>query len=96
MKRKIWKYTLGPSMEQELYLPVDSEILSVLEQNGQICFWVSFPLGNEDLTKVSRIFYIVPTNDVYDSANKKFLGTVQIKEHTFQTLVFHIFEAVYE
>lgn len=73
----IYKYVLSLDQGgvQELDLPVDYEILSVQNQNGEIAMWVSLTPG-WPVTSVR--FHIIGTGHHFDPFGLKYLSTVQV------------------
>ena len=85
--KSIYKYTLLTTDETILDLPLNSEILSVKEQFGDICIWVKVDLGESTLE--SRKFVIYGTGHKIDKDNLKFIDTVVLFNGSF---VLHVFE----
>lgn len=85
--KSIYKYTLLTTDETILDLPLNSEILSVKEQLGDICIWVKVDLGESTLE--SRKFVIYGTGHKIDKDNLKFIDTVLLFN---SGLVLHVFE----
>ena len=88
---KIFKYPLEVTDTQKLALPAHSEILTVQNQNEQICIW-AFVNEEYPQTDVRKIRIIgtgnpVPKEDTFF----KYIGTVQMMEGK---LVWHVFEEV--
>ncbi len=86
----IWKYKL-PFIFKELIsipMPKYSTILSVREQDKQICVWALINSIDSQRKTEDRQFQILMTGQPLgdDTAIGSFLGTVQIEE-----LVFHVF-----
>ena len=77
--KTIYKQTLIISDIQILYLPVDMKVLSVKNQNDNICFWYEVDMDAMEETKAYE-FYIVGTgNPMPDNIEEcKFLDTVII------------------
>ena len=84
MSKRIWKYTLNPLNTIEL--PVDAEILSVDEQNGEICMWVAL---TPEMDAYPRRFIIYATGDTIEFPVYKHIGTVKLNDGS---LIFHVFE----
>lgn len=81
----IWKFRLRLTGEQTLALPRGAQILSVQDQGGSICIWVSVDTQAEPEL---RHFYIFETGyPIENIALKRFVGTVQQ-----DSLVWHVFE----
>ena len=86
--KSIYKYTLLITKDETvLDLPLNSEILSVKEQFGDICIWVKVDLGESTLE--SRKFVIYGTGHKIDKDNLKFIDTVVLFNGSF---VLHVFE----
>lgn len=83
----IYKYILVPQELQELKLPIDSKILTVQEQNGNICLWAMFDY-DESLI-VSRCIECIGTGQTMYDANREYIGTCQIG-----SIVIHVFERI--
>lgn len=82
---RIWKYELRITDEQELEMPMFSEILSVADQHGSLCLWAA---GDTKLPKVKRTIEIIGTgNPIKDPGWRKFIGTVSMG-----SFVWHVFE----
>ena len=86
--KSIYKYTLLITKDETvLDLPLNSEILSVKEQFGDICIWVKVDLGESTIE--SRKFVIYGTGHKIDKDNLKFIDTVVLFNGSF---VLHVFE----
>ena len=86
--KSINKYTLLITKDETvLDLPLNSEILSVKEQFGDICIWVKVDLGESTLE--SRKIVIYGTGHKIDKDNLKFIDTVLLFNGSF---VLHVFE----
>ena len=86
--KSIYKYTLLTTKDETILdLPLNSEILSVKEQLGDICIWVKVDL--EESTLESRKFIIYGTGHKIDKDNLKFIDTVLLFSGSF---VLHVFE----
>ena len=86
--KSIYKYTLLITKDETvLDLPLNSEILSVKEQFGDICILVKVDLGESTLE--SRKFVIYGTGHKIDKDNLKFIDTVVLFNGSF---VLHVFE----
>ena len=85
--KKIWKFPLEITGEQNVTMPQNARIMSVQAQNRQLFLWVLCEVEN---VKVKRKIYIYGTGyEVKNSLAKKFIDTVQA--HKGQ-LVWHVFE----
>ena len=80
----IYKYTLALEDEQVIQMPAHAEILSVANQNGNLCLWAKvIPSNKLELYKI----YIVGTGNPADHVeNNYFIGTV-----IMNPFVWHIF-----
>ncbi len=86
----IWKYKLETTDIQTIEMPLDAEILTVQEQNGDINMWVKV---DTEKTLVKREIFIYGTgNPIFDNDNSKYIGTFQLKSGM---LVFHVFDNGY-
>jgi hypothetical protein len=79
----IYKYILDVNREQSLELSIDSEILSVQMQGGNLCLWA---MVNEELPKVKRNIHIYGTGITIHEDNLQYVGTVQDGDY-----VWHVF-----
>lgn len=87
---RILKYTVSLKDEDELILPEDAKILSVMEQRNEIVVYaVSKITENHTPSKIVKI-RVVGTGHIipFDLTKYKFLGTVSLIEGT---LMFHVF-----
>lgn len=85
--RTIHKYAL--TQHTTLQLPIDSEILCVKEQRGQVCMWTLADLSS-GLTE-TRVFALYGTGYTI-SDRLKYIDTVILGEQ--QDLVLHVFEVI--
>jgi hypothetical protein len=65
-------------------MPKGAHVLSIQEQNGQICIWASV---NPTAEHETRRFFIVGTGDYIPETIGAFLATVQVGAY-----VWHVFE----
>lgn len=80
----IWKYELQLTSEpQTVQMPHIGEVISVQNQNNQICFWA---LVDSERKLVPRRFLVVGTGQEFDEGYTKFISTVQIGP-----FVWHVF-----
>lgn len=86
MNTIIWKFEL-PNLSNEVFMPVDAEILSTKIQNATVCIWA---LVNPTAIKAARYFEVVPTGVAYYNGYGKFIGTCMSVDHS---LVLHVFES---
>lgn len=85
----IHKYTLSVTDTQEVQIPRFAKILSVQNQNGQICVWALIDTGMPKSTRRFRIFGTGKPCNVNTPTNL-FIGTVQVDEME-GTYVWHVF-----
>lgn len=84
--RTIYKYKLAVVDEQEIQIPDFAEILSVQNQNGELCLWA---LVNSDNKPEPWTIQIVGTGNPASGINAEdFIGTVQQHDGG---LVWHVF-----
>ena len=84
MNRVIWKYTLSPAIL--IKIPKGAQLLSVAEQNNNICMWALVD-PNADLEV--REFHIFGTGHDITIKNLDFVGTALLDNGS---LVSHVFE----
>ncbi len=88
MKKTIWKLPLTVTDKQSINLPIDSEILSVQNQNGMPCLWA---LVDPEKPKEDILIEIFGTGHPvnYDmGVTRKYISTFQMEGGA---LVFHAF-----
>lgn len=85
----IHKYPLQVTDVQEVEIPRFGEILSVQNQNGQICVWALVDTGMPKSTRRFRIYGTGKPANI-NSPLVKFIGTVQVDEME-GTYVWHVF-----
>ncbi len=88
MSKTIWKFPLKTVDEQVVEMPLGAEILSVQTQFEQPCIWAMVDPANKD---VKRVFHIFGTGHHIVEADRRFIGTYQLKSGSF---VFHLFEVL--
>ena len=96
MNTRIFKYALDITDTQYVRMPGRSQVLSVAEQNGNLCLWAQVDC---DDGWVNRIIEIIGTGNPISMAGltpegqweRKFIGTVVMRE---VSLVWHVFERV--
>jgi hypothetical protein len=86
----IWKHPLSIVGLSILHMPKGARILTVAEQNGHGYLWEIHDLAMEDIL-VERVFEIVGTGHVFDSAPTLYLDTYQ----TNGGFVWHVFEVTH-
>ncbi len=88
MKDRIWKYQLQIIDMQTILVPPDFEILSVGNQNGNLCLWLLVD-SKAPADEVLHIEIIGTGNHIYDDmgVERKFIGTVIARP-----FVWHVFE----
>jgi hypothetical protein len=84
---EIWKHPLLLNSDNHLLLPKGARILTVAEQNDNGYLWEIHDVSQRD-ELVERVFEIVGTGHVFDSAPTLYLGTYQINGG----FVWHVFE----
>lgn len=96
--RVIWKYPLEITDLQCVMMPEHATILSVHEQNGQICLWAEVRAENtpsrrqiEIIGTGNPIEYHAPSKDGWLGGHieRRFIGTVV---ESRRPLVWHVFE----
>lgn len=83
----IWKYELCIKDTQQVEMPYMAEILSVDNQDGNLCLWA---IGDPAMGMASRTIEIIGTGNFFVDKLpiiRKFIGTVIIKP-----FVWHVFE----
>ncbi len=85
----IHKYVIEPQARFFLNLPVNSHILSVQNQREKLCAWarIDDPTCLDKKTHVLRI--IMTGDENTQTANLRFIDTVQMAQGS---LVLHVFE----
>ena len=81
--KTIWKYKIDGSIQ----MPMDAQILTVQNQNGEEHLWALVNPNNELET---RKFLIVGTGQSFDDTDTKYIGTFQQPP-----FVWHLFELVH-
>lgn len=84
---RIFKYPLEIVDHQQIEMPVGAKVLSVQEQNGQLCVWAK--VDDACLSKEKRDFWISGTGHPCDHDVDGFIGTVQ---QYGGNLVWHVFQ----
>ena len=86
--KRIYKYMIPVHAENEqaiVALPLDAEILSVVQQRGDIFIWALVTPSGQ---LINRSFQVLGTGwNIEDDVPRKFIGTVFIEE-----FIFHVFE----
>jgi len=85
----IWKYRLVAVSEQEIEMPLNSEILSMQSQGDGLYIWVL--VNSDEPAAVRKVLMILTGKPVATIFNHRFIGTVQ-----FDGLVFHFFDGGYK
>ncbi len=95
--KRIYKYKLEIRDIQDVFLPIDCEMLSVQVNHGQPCLWALVP-GESGVPEQPRTIYCIGTGHNILIPLGKFLGTVQMMggptESDKNIYVFHFFEAI--
>lgn len=85
--KAIWKYNLAIQDNQILTMPHDAQILSVANQNGNLCLWA---MVDPEANPVKRCIEIIGTGNPINTdigTDREFIGTVVINP-----FVWHVFE----
>lgn len=85
--KTICKFPLDVTDRQLLTLPQDSQILSVIVQNGTLMLYVLLETEKNSVCEKEIEIYGTGHPVSQDGSNKKFIGTVQQNQ-----FVWHIFE----
>jgi len=87
----IWKYEVEVTDEQNIDMPVGSNIISAQVQDDKICLWVEVDTDEKDVKDV--VIEIFGTgNKISDtSKERRFIDTVQFHGGA---LVFHVYAQV--
>jgi hypothetical protein len=90
LKRFIYKYKLDVKPTTFLKVPAGYEILSIHEQNNDICLWA---LVDIDRPIIIETFYLIGTGQLFpwERAKTKFIETVQLNNGSF---VVHVFKDI--
>lgn len=84
--KRIYKYPIRIQDEQIVHLPTGAEILCVQIQNGAPFLWALIePQTGEE----ARRIVIAGTGHEMEDCERKYIGTVQMRDGT---LVWHVFE----
>ncbi len=86
MTKRIFKYVLAIEDLQTVGMHEGAEILSVQNQDGDVCIWA---LCNPNAPKEARTFHIFGTGNLVCDNPGRFIGTVQILNGA---LAWHVFE----
>ena len=87
MDYRIYKYTLEIPYNHIVEMPQDAQILSVANQDGNLCLWA---MGDVDRPSAPRLIETIGTGHpvVQDmGVERRFIGTVLINQ-----FVWHVFE----
>jgi hypothetical protein len=89
--KTVYKYEIEPKELQEINLPIQSKILSVAEQEGELYLWAEIDLDNHHIEE-PRTLRIAGTGwTLEDGENRKFIGTAHMPK---QKLVWHVYEVL--
>lgn len=83
----IWKFELKLTGMQEVRMPEGAELLSVANQNGNLCLWA---MVDHRKKRQFRFIEIIGTGNLIPmdmGVDRKFIGTA-----VFDTFVWHVFE----
>ncbi len=89
MKKTIWKFELETTDNQEIEMPIGSEILTIQTQNVIPCIWA---LIDPNADKEVRRFEIYGTGHPIHcdiGVKRNYIGTYQLYNGS---LVYHVFE----
>jgi len=81
---RIFKYTLEITSDQTVQMPQDAQILSVANQNGNLCLWAMVDI---DCPPHPRHIEIIGTGLPVPDSQRLFIGTAVIGQ-----FVWHVFE----
>ena len=87
--KKIYKYAIEITDDQDIVMPVGAKILTVQNQNGVPCNWVLFVFFSEKLNVHIRVHGT--GHNVTDSDRLEYIGTFQM---CGGSLVFHVFKVL--
>jgi hypothetical protein len=84
----IYKYDLQEAKKQSVFLPKNSKLLSIREQNNKLQMW--FMIDTKESEEEENVFYIFGTGfpALDDMENLQFIDTVLMSSG----LVWHIFK----
>ncbi len=85
--RTIYKYTLNPK-DLNVRMPIGARLLSVAEQNNQICVWAE--VDSEADTELVG-FEVFGTGHELTDNNHEFVGTALMDDGDF---VFHVYKLI--
>lgn len=85
MPEVVWKYTL-PKVMNDVEMPSGATVLTVAEQDNEICLWARVDPAAE---RETRTFQVVGTGHAELDGTETYLGSAQINNGNF---VFHVFE----
>jgi hypothetical protein len=91
MDNRIWKYTLAITDTQDIEMPSGARILSVANQNGELCLWALVPTANATKTRCIEIIGTGNPISPNHEASRRFIGTAVINP-----FVWHVFEWVHD
>jgi hypothetical protein len=86
--KTIWKYTLLP--HTHIDMPVGAQILSIHEQDAEVCMWV---MVEPEAATERRTFAYFGTGHRLPANPMEFLGTAHVLLIS-GSLVFHVFEVL--
>lgn len=87
MSNVIWKYSLGPTKNHTLSMPVGAEVIHADIQNNEFFLWAIIPDPNAK--QESRFFLIAPTGG---SGDCRAIKENHITTFLDGTYVWHVFE----
>ena len=89
--KTIYKYILTAKGSQKIPMPMNAEILSIQNQNEQICIWAIVDPKEEKELRHFEIFGTGHPLNYKTGGEATFIGTVQMSSGS---LVLHVFEKV--
>ena len=89
--KTVYKYQIQPIEIQEINLPIQSKILSVGTQDGELYLWAEINLENHTIEEPRKIRVSGTGWTLEDGECRKFIGTAHMPE---QKLVWHVYEVL--
>ena len=88
MTRQVWKFPLVINDLTSIEMPAGSRVLTVVNQNENVCLYA---LVDPEATNVRKVFRVAGTDHPIEAfvSYKNYVGTVLLKSGS---LVFHVFE----
>ena len=85
--KRIFKYSLGYSENQEIKMPEDAKVVSFQSMNSGLFIWA---LVDDDNLLKPRHFFITTTGQAITENNLHYIGTEVVNN----SMVYHLFEVV--